>query len=228
MLIFCYQGEAFSFLLLFLATCQLLIHSSICATDTLIFKPTKLNCSTDSFAEDVDTIQTSLEVLFSSMRSKALCSNSGNRTIGLHGPETIYGSFLCQGDLSHEDCQTCIHIAATNLFRRCSSSRRAAIWFDRCQLHYILEVADTHDGAGLANHHEQTKSMKPIGVASEPLKVANYWRRLMDAPRTTSGDDGGYFLACFLRISFKIHTLLSYILEPMDGSNCLFIIISAA
>ncbi|XP_010936810.1 cysteine-rich receptor-like protein kinase 44 isoform X2 [Elaeis guineensis] len=193
MLIFCHEREAFSFLI-FLATVQLFFQPSIGATaETLIFKPIKLNCSSDSFARDNDTIQTSLEVLFSSLRSKALCSNSGNQTIG-ESPETIYGSFLCPSDLSHEDCEICIHFAADNLFQSCASSRHAAIWIDHCQLHYshqnILEVAAT-DGFSLTNNHEETNSMKPMEVVSEPLKMANYRRRLMDAPQTTAANDGG-------------------------------------
>ncbi|KAG1342714.1 putative receptor-like protein kinase [Cocos nucifera] len=192
MLIFCHEREAFSFLL-FLAIFQLFFQSSIGATtETLVFKPIKLNCSSESFTRDDDTIQTSLEVLFSSLRSKALCSNSGNQTIG-DSRQTIYGSFLCPSDLSHEDCESCIHFAANNLFESCASSRHAAIWIDHCQLHYshqnILEVAGA-DGFSLTNHYKETNSMKPIEVASEPLKVANYRRRLRDAPQTTAAKDG--------------------------------------
>ncbi|XP_038979019.1 putative cysteine-rich receptor-like protein kinase 20 [Phoenix dactylifera] len=173
MLILCNQREAFSFLL-FLATSHVLFHSSFGATkSTPTFKPIKLDCSDDSFIQD-DTTRTSLEALFSSLRSKALRSNSGSGAIG-SGPGAIYGSFLCQSDLSYEDCRTCIHMAAANLLQSCSSSsssassRRGAIWINCCQLHYsdrnIHGVAGIN-GFNLASLHEETNSMKPSSSIS--------------------------------------------------------------
>ncbi|XP_038990320.1 putative receptor-like protein kinase At4g00960 isoform X2 [Phoenix dactylifera] len=198
MLILCNQREAFSFLL-FLATSHVLFHSSFGATkSTPTFKPIKLDCSDDSFIQD-DTTRTSLEALFSSLRSKALRSNSGSGAIG-SGPGAIYGSFLCQSDLSYEDCRTCIHMAAANLLQSCSSSsssassRRGAIWINCCQLHYsdrnIHGVAGIN-GFNLASLHEETNSMKPIEQVSKPTKAVNYLRRLMDAPQPTAASDGG-------------------------------------
>nr|ALF95898.1 serine-threonine kinase STK2 [Cocos nucifera] len=190
LMILCDRREAFSSLL-FLVTFHVLFYSSIGATETLTFKPIKLNCSSDSFGKD-DTTRTSLEALFSSLRSKALRSNSGKEATG-SGPGTIYGCFLCQRDLSYDDCRTCIHMAATKLLQSCSSSRRGAIWMDYCRLlcsdRNIHGVTDVN-GFSSASLHGETNSMKPIEKVSKPPKAANYLRRLMDAPQPTASGDG--------------------------------------
>nr|XP_010940012.1 putative receptor-like protein kinase At4g00960 isoform X2 [Elaeis guineensis] len=192
MLILCDRREVFSFLF-FLVTFCVLFYPSIGVTEkTLTFKSIKVNCSSDSFSKG-DTTRASLEVLFSSLRSKALRSNSGKEATG-SGPGTIYGCFLCQRDLSYDDCQTCIHMAATKLLQSCTSISRGAIWMDYCRLLYsdrnIQGVTDV-DGFSSASLHGETNSMKPIEKVSKPTKADNYLRRLMDAPQPTAASDGG-------------------------------------
>lgn len=51
--------------------------------------------------------------------------------------DTIYGSFLCRGDLVPRDCRGCVATAArevTDLY--CPKSIEAIVWYDDCMLQY--------------------------------------------------------------------------------------------
>lgn len=57
-----------------------------------------------------------------------------------NGSDHAFVRGLCLGDISKGDCQVCLLAAAQEIYNNCSSSRRAAIWMNRC----FLFFADTN------------------------------------------------------------------------------------
>ncbi|CAL4997735.1 unnamed protein product [Urochloa decumbens] len=50
---------------------------------------------------------------------------------------------ICRGDSTPDGCAGCLRCAAIHIIRRCSSNRRAAIWYDKCFLSYADTNAST-------------------------------------------------------------------------------------
>ncbi|WCJ20323.1 cysteine-rich RLK (RECEPTOR-like protein kinase) 25 [Euphorbia peplus] len=78
----------------------------------------------------------------------SLISNS-NRTLGFYktsagqGPNDVFGLFLCRGDASIADCQTCVANGTNGIRLRCPDRVEAVIWYDFCLLRYSNRSLDT-------------------------------------------------------------------------------------
>lgn len=51
-------------------------------------------------------------------------------------PNKVYGLAQCRGDVSKEDCSSCIQDAAKQIRQRCPDETDARIWYDYCFLRY--------------------------------------------------------------------------------------------
>ncbi|KAK4258922.1 hypothetical protein QN277_005317 [Acacia crassicarpa] len=49
---------------------------------------------------------------------------------------TVYGLFMCRGDVSLQLCSECVSKGIKRLNNTCSSSKEAIIWYDMCMLRY--------------------------------------------------------------------------------------------
>ncbi|XP_026432736.1 cysteine-rich receptor-like protein kinase 10 [Papaver somniferum] len=114
-----------------------------------------------------NTFQTNLSLLITSLSSSA--SNNSiiirngyyNSTYG-QTPDTVYGSFQCRGDVSLDDCKTCVQMGAQdmNTNQRCPSYKQAIIWFNECDLLKNLVTEALSNGnfaTGDKNHTDSTK-----------------------------------------------------------------------
>jgi hypothetical protein len=84
------------------------------------------------------TYQFNLNHLLSSLSSNAM-SESGfyNATAGQCPATTIYGLFLCRGDLTTNACQDCVATATREIVQQyCPLGKVAVVWYDECMLHY--------------------------------------------------------------------------------------------
>ncbi|CAI9768486.1 unnamed protein product [Fraxinus pennsylvanica] len=52
------------------------------------------------------------------------------------GESQIYGLAQCRGDVSSEDCSTCIQDAANEIRKRCPNQSDSRIWYEYCFLRY--------------------------------------------------------------------------------------------
>lgn len=52
------------------------------------------------------------------------------------GEAQVYGLAQCRGDVSSEDCSTCIHDAADEIRKRCPNQSDSRIWYEYCFLRY--------------------------------------------------------------------------------------------
>ncbi|KAJ4975398.1 hypothetical protein NE237_000504 [Protea cynaroides] len=82
------------------------------------------------------TYVANLDLLLSSLSSNAT-SNTGfyNTTIG-DGSDKVYGLFLCRGDITTNDCQTCVATAGQEIKPSCPHSITAIAWYDSCLIRY--------------------------------------------------------------------------------------------
>ncbi|XP_059436947.1 cysteine-rich receptor-like protein kinase 10 [Corylus avellana] len=96
-------------------------------------------CSNESTFTPNSTYQFNLNHLLSSLSSNAT-RESGfyNATAGqTPTAATLYGLFLCRGDLTTDACQDCVATATTEIVQQyCPTGKVAVIWYDECMLRY--------------------------------------------------------------------------------------------
>ncbi|XP_015941426.1 cysteine-rich receptor-like protein kinase 25 [Arachis duranensis] len=85
--------------------------------------------------------QTTLNQLLSWLTSNSSTAKNGyyNTTIGANTPNnTIYGSFLCRGDLTTTACHDCVSAAAKKVLQPdfCPVGKESVIWFAECMVRY--------------------------------------------------------------------------------------------
>ncbi|KAE8077905.1 hypothetical protein FH972_016423 [Carpinus fangiana] len=84
------------------------------------------------------TYRTNLNQLLSSLSSNATRESGFYNTAAGQNPNTsIYGLFLCRGDVTADDCQNCVATATKEVVQQyCPSESAAVIWYDKCILRY--------------------------------------------------------------------------------------------
>ncbi|RHN51949.1 putative protein kinase RLK-Pelle-DLSV family [Medicago truncatula] len=97
-------------------------------------------CSTNGTTSN-STYQINTKTLLSSLSSKA----TGNTefynttvTTGNHS-DSVYGLFMCRGDVSFQICDECIVNAIQKPSLDCPLSKEAIIWYDNCMVRYSNE-----------------------------------------------------------------------------------------
>ncbi|KAL9317372.1 hypothetical protein ACSQ67_013889 [Phaseolus vulgaris] len=96
-------------------------------------------CSPNKFTPNT-TFQTHLTTLFSSLSSKA--SNNvqffNNTVTGTNPSDTVYGLFMCRGDIPSDLCNHCVGNATQRLSTHvdCSFSIEAVVYYDECIVRY--------------------------------------------------------------------------------------------
>ncbi|KAK7380206.1 hypothetical protein VNO78_32704 [Psophocarpus tetragonolobus] len=116
------------------------------------------NCSGNTTTVG-STFQSNLKTLLSSLSSNAP-GNSGfnNTTVRAENPsESVFGLFMCRGDVPPQLCQTCVQNATHKLSTdsECFLSKTAVIWYDECTVRYsnrsFFSTVDTRPSVGLWN-----------------------------------------------------------------------------
>ncbi|TYJ12964.1 hypothetical protein E1A91_A10G018200v1 [Gossypium mustelinum] len=88
------------------------------------------------------TYQANRDTLLTSLGSNTSLSSNGSRGNGFYNttagrnPNTVYGLFLCRGDLSTSVCQACVTFGSTDISQRCPVEIEAVVWYDECLLRY--------------------------------------------------------------------------------------------
>ncbi|KAG4124052.1 hypothetical protein ERO13_D10G016500v2 [Gossypium hirsutum] len=85
------------------------------------------------------TYQANRDTLLTSLSSNGSRGNGFYNTTSGRNPDTVYGLFLCRGDLSTSVCQACVTFASTDISQRCPVERAAVVWYDECLLRYSDE-----------------------------------------------------------------------------------------
>ncbi|XP_024641488.1 cysteine-rich receptor-like protein kinase 10 isoform X2 [Medicago truncatula] len=114
---------------------SLLFSATIMAQDSPLYLNT---ICPNNVTKPSSTFQSNLLNLFSSLSSKAKGNTKFyNHTVTSINPsESVYGSFMCRGDIPSLLCQDCIVKATNQLSSACSLSKQAVIWYGECMVRY--------------------------------------------------------------------------------------------
>lgn len=97
--------------------------------------------------------QANLNTVLSALATRASYdSGFGNVTAGQR-PDSVYGFFLCRGDVRGEGCKDCVVFAANNSLKLCPVVKQAVLYYEQCLLRYtnraLFSIMDTSDGVYL-------------------------------------------------------------------------------
>ncbi|KAI9123683.1 hypothetical protein K1719_004983 [Acacia pycnantha] len=99
----------------------------------------KWNCSTtkDNYTTN-DSYLNNLGNLFEDLsKSSNITNNNGfYSTMVGNKSNTVYGLFMCRGDVSFQLCNECVNEGIEQLKYYCSFSKEAIIWYDMCMVRY--------------------------------------------------------------------------------------------
>lgn len=92
-------------------------------------------------------------------------SSYGNVTEGEDTDYTIYGLAQCRRDISPNECNQCMKLAAKAIKKNCQYSPDARVWYDRCFMRYDTEDFVQQMDVGIYVHH-QTPQLIPSTVTN--------------------------------------------------------------
>lgn len=95
------------------------------------------NCS-GSNTTDGSIFQSNLKTLLSSLSDNA-ADNDGfynNTVYGKNPSDSVFGLYMCRGDVPSLLCQQCVQNATQRLSSDCSLAKQAVIWYDECTVRY--------------------------------------------------------------------------------------------
>ncbi|TKY45071.1 Cysteine-rich receptor protein kinase 25 [Spatholobus suberectus] len=113
----------------------ILVSFIMFATSQVTYR--EINCSSNRTIAG-SAFQSNLRSLLSSLSSNAL-SHTGfyNTTVTGENPsDSVFGLFMCRGDIPPQICQQCVQDATQRLSTQCFSSKQAVIWYDECTVRY--------------------------------------------------------------------------------------------
>ncbi|XP_060211467.1 cysteine-rich repeat secretory protein 38-like [Lycium barbarum] len=115
--------------LLFLSTIAILVHVVISAGPLYHFCSKSGNFTADSYYAQ------NLKNILADLNSKTPPTGFSTSSMGKK-PDRSHGLSLCRGDVSSEDCKSCVLDASQELVKRCPYDKEAIIWYDNCLLKY--------------------------------------------------------------------------------------------
>ncbi|MCD7455217.1 hypothetical protein HAX54_027429 [Datura stramonium] len=77
-----------------------------------------------------------LNSLLSTLSSNATNEDGFFNSTSGRDRETVYGLFLCRGDVSVDVCKRCVDTAAKDIVRFCPLAKEAVVYYDYCLLRY--------------------------------------------------------------------------------------------
>ncbi|AES75738.1 salt stress response/antifungal domain protein, partial [Medicago truncatula] len=146
---------AYSKILFFLILIRFLCFATIKAQDsTFLYSICSSNRTTTN-----STYQINTRTLLSSLSSKAVGNTEFyNTTVTSINPsDSVYGLFMCRGDVLSQFCQKCIVNATEKLSSDsdCHLSKRAVIWYEECMVRYsntsFFSTVSTRPGVFIMN-----------------------------------------------------------------------------
>ncbi|XP_010247024.1 PREDICTED: cysteine-rich repeat secretory protein 38-like [Nelumbo nucifera] len=110
-------------------TLALLLHCVASADPLFHF------CSGSANYTSNGTYEKNLNQLTDYLSSKVPPTGFGFDSVG-EAPDRVNGLALCRGDVSTEDCKSCVIGANSEIRQRCPNDKEAIIWYDNCLLKY--------------------------------------------------------------------------------------------
>nr|XP_027062937.1 cysteine-rich receptor-like protein kinase 10 [Coffea arabica] len=109
--------------------------------------------------------RTNLNFVLDTLSSNASRTDTNgfyNFSTGNDPSNTVYGLFLCRGDLSADVCKECVANASTRVFQECPNQTAAIVWYDECLLRFsdqtIFSKVDSRVVVAMYNTQNVTES----------------------------------------------------------------------
>ncbi|XP_019174551.1 PREDICTED: putative receptor-like protein kinase At4g00960 isoform X2 [Ipomoea nil] len=123
-----------------------------------------------TYAPNTSTYQANLNSLLSTLSSNANRDDGFYKfTAGSDRDTTVYGVFMCRGDISTRDCEVCVKDASAYILQICPKQKTAIIWYDFCMLRYsdksMFGRADQSVWLNLLNKQNASDQTKLTWVA---------------------------------------------------------------
>ena len=97
----------------------------------------KHTCSSNETFPPTSAYKSNLHTFLTSLSSHAATAEFYNiAAAGRDARETIYGTFMCRGDVNNQTCQDCDANATLQIASRCPNSKEAIIWYHQCLIRY--------------------------------------------------------------------------------------------
>ncbi|XP_039009172.1 cysteine-rich repeat secretory protein 38-like [Hibiscus syriacus] len=93
------------------------------------------NCSNSGNFAANSPYAVNLNDLLNYLTSQTPQTRFANASFG-QPPDRVYGLALCRGDMSSQDCETCVREAASEIQNRCPNNKGAIIWYYDCLVKY--------------------------------------------------------------------------------------------
>ncbi|CAJ1813967.1 unnamed protein product [Sphenostylis stenocarpa] len=91
----------------------------------------------DDRSSDNSPYQMNLRTLLSSLSSKASDKGFYNDTVlATNSSDTVYGLFMCRGDVLSHGCKDCVASATETLYSNCNMSKYGVMWYEACMVRY--------------------------------------------------------------------------------------------
>ena len=121
-------------LLLFYSLISFLSQTRTEAVATYLYH----DCSNTTTFTANSTFQSNLKQLLTYLSSNATRNiESYNATASTgNSVDTVYGLYVCRGDLPADACQSCVASATEDIVERCPSNKVVVGWYDECTLRY--------------------------------------------------------------------------------------------
>ncbi|XP_073223862.1 cysteine-rich receptor-like protein kinase 10 isoform X2 [Cicer arietinum] len=111
-----------------------LILTTITETSASVFN--NVTCTNNKTFTPNSTFHKNLNTLLSSLSSNVTNDVRFFNTTSGNDPNTVYGLYMCRGDVPFALCRECIGFATQTIPSSCPSSKEAVIWYNECLLRY--------------------------------------------------------------------------------------------
>ncbi|XLT37827.1 hypothetical protein HN873_069119, partial [Arachis hypogaea] len=185
------------------------------------------SCSTNKTFPPNTTYESNLHTLLTSFSSVAATAEFYNTTSsgGDATGETIYGMFMCRGDIKSQKCQKCIEMATQKIALSCPNSKEAIIWYHECMVRYsnrsFFSTVDEWPRPKYISHHE-TSNITTEGSYGW-LLATTLNDAIAEAAKSANGNKKFATKHVSLGGSQNVYTLVQCTpdLSSQDCSNCL-------
>jgi len=164
-------------------------------------------------------IETNINHVISDLVTKASVGGFATSSFG-NGNNTIYGLAQCRGDVSSEDCSSCLADAAKQLPVECPKQADARLWYDYCFMRYdtvnFVGKSDTGFVTILYNTQNATDPDAFDKAVSKLVNKAN-----SDAVSAGSGSLGRKKTKFTKYITIYALAQCTRDLQPLDCAQCL-------
>ncbi|KAL0694053.1 hypothetical protein Bca4012_061233 [Brassica carinata] len=179
-------------------------------------------CEEPDFARN-SSYGSNRDIVLSTLRDRSSLGSYSNTTTGL-SPNTVYGMFLCRGDINRPSCSDCVQRATLEIAENCTS-KEGFIFYEECMVRYsnfsffILE----EDTASTS-----VNSLVPLMNSTQFLKESLREKIINLIPRASLSSPIPYFVEDQERVnhsgrSFDLNAMVqcSPDLDPRNCTICL-------